>query len=149
MTPDALSGGRVMKSPARALAVGAAGIVLVVLIVSWAELVTGRIMIGFLQLPPVVLPLLFLLVVVNRAVARRAPHRALSAAEIAVAYLMMVLAAMITSRGVMEDLIPVLVGGNYYAGAPNRWDELYFPHIRPWLVPWDPRGGPRQEVARG
>jgi hypothetical protein len=137
-----------MKSPARAMVVGAVGIVCVVLIVSWAELVTGRIMIGFLQLPPVVLPLLFLLVLLNRAVARRAPHRALSAAEIAVAYLMMVLAAMITSRGVMEDLVPVLVGGNYFAGAPNRWDELYFPYIRPWLVPWDPAGGPRQEVAR-
>src|SRR5713226_5777491 len=123
MSPFALSGGCAMKSPARAMVVGAVGIACVVLIVSWAELVTGRIMIGFLQLPPVVLPLLFLL--------------------------MLVLAAMITSRGVMEDLIPGLVAGNYYAGSPNRWDELYFPHIRPWLVPWSPRGGPRQEVARG
>src|SRR6266571_1712155 len=146
---SALSGDPAMKSPVRALAVGTAGIVCVVLIVSWAELVTGRIMIGFLQLPPVVLPLLFVLVLLNRAVARRAPRLALSAAEIAVAYLMMVLAAMITSRGVMEHLVPVLVAGNYYAGAPNRWDELYFAHIRPWLVPWNPRGGPRQEVARG
>src|SRR6266849_5551312 len=149
MSAFALSGGCAMKSPARAMVVGAVGIACVVLIVSWAELVTGRIMIGFLQLPPVVLPLLFLLVLVNRAIARRAPHLALSAAEIAVAYLMIVLAAMITSRGVMEDLIPGLVAGNYYAGSPNRWDELYFPHIRPWLVPWSPRGGPRQEVARG
>ncbi len=138
-----------MRSPARALTVGAVGVLCVVLIVSWAELVTGRIMIGFLQLPPVVLPLLFLLVLLNRVVARRAPKLALSAAEIAVAYLMMVLAAMITSRGVMEDLIPGLVAGNYYAGSSNRWDELYFPHIRPWLVPWSPRGEPRQEVARG
>jgi hypothetical protein len=137
-----------MKSPARALAVGAAGIACVVLIVSWAELVTGRIMIGFLQLPPVVLPLLFLLVLLNRAVARRFPRRALSPPEVAIVYLMMMLAAMITSRGLMEDLIPVLVGGNYYADATNRWSELYYPHIPTWLVPWDPRGGPKQEVAR-
>src|SRR5207249_8122655 len=99
------------------LLLGTAAMAAVVLIVSWAELVTGKIMIGFLQLPPIVLPLLFLLVVLNRAVARRAPDRALTAAEIAVAYLMMVLAAMITSRGAMQDLIPVLVGGYYYADA--------------------------------
>jgi hypothetical protein len=132
-----------MRSPARALVVGAVGIVCVVLIVSWAELVTGRIMIGFLQLPPVVLPLLFLLVLVNRALARRAPRWALSAPEVAIVYLMLVLAAMITSRGVMEDLVPVLVGVNYFSG-----NEIYYPHIRPWLVPWDPHGGARQEVAR-
>src|SRR5688500_1057743 len=119
-----------MKSPARALAVGAAGIVLVVLIVSWAELVTGRIMIGFLQLPPVVLPLLFLLLIGNRAIAARAPRLALSPADIAVVYLMMVMAAMITSRGVMEDLIPALVGPNYYADATNQWDKLYYAHVR-------------------
>src|SRR3989440_7080669 len=108
------------QSPARpvrmgvVLLLGTALIALVVVIVSWAELVTGRIMIGFLQLPPVVLPLLFLLALVNRAVARRWPDRALSPAEMAIAYLMMVMAAMITSRGVMEDLVPVLAGGNYY-----------------------------------
>src|SRR5215208_2371248 len=97
-------------SMARSLILGSAGIVVVVFIVTWAELVTGRIMIGFLQLPPVVLPLLFLLVLVNRAVAARAPRLALSPAEIAIVYLMMLMAAMITSRGVMEDLIPALVG---------------------------------------
>src|SRR2546425_5588479 len=115
MTPVALSGGRVMKSPARALAVGAIGIFLVVLIVSWAELVTGKIMIGFLQLPPVVLPLLFLLVVLNRFAWRVAPRLALSAPEIALIFVMMLLASMIASRGVMEDLLPTLAGLNYYA----------------------------------
>src|ERR1041385_7964248 len=102
-----------MKTPVRALAVGAAGIVLVVLIVSWAELVTGKIMIGFLQLPPVVLPLLFLLVVLNRGLARLAPRAALSAPEITLIFVMMVLASMIASRGVMEDLLPTLSGLNY------------------------------------
>src|SRR5438128_2136103 len=55
------------------LLLGTAAMTIVVLIVSWAELVTGKIMIGFLQLPPVVLPLLFLLVATNRGLGR--PHR--------------------------------------------------------------------------
>src|SRR6185436_18171526 len=87
----------------------------VVLIVSWAELVTGKIMIGFLQLPPVALPLLFLLIVLNRGVRRWAPRAALAPPELAIIFVMMVLASMIASRGVMEDLLPALAGLNYYA----------------------------------
>src|SRR2546421_6329559 len=108
------------QSPARpvrmgvVLLLGTALIALVVVIVSWAELVTGKIMIGFLQLPPVVLPLLFLLVILNRALSQVAPRRALSAPEIALVFVMMLLASMIASRGVMEDLLPTLVGINYY-----------------------------------
>src|SRR5438552_16442251 len=102
-----------MKSPARALAVGAIGIFLVVLIVTWAELVTGKIMIGFLQLPPVVLPLLFFLVAANGGLRRFAPRAALTAPEITILFVMMILAAMIASRRVMEDLLPTLSGLNY------------------------------------
>jgi hypothetical protein len=133
---------------ARPLILGTVGIVVVVFIVTWAELVTGKIMIGFLQLPPVVLPLLFLLIVVNSLVRRAAPRAALSAPEIAVIYLMMVIASMIASRGLMEDLLPTLVAVNYFASPSNHWKELFFPHIRPWMVPWDTRGDPKQEVAR-
>jgi hypothetical protein len=137
-----------MRSLARPLILGTVGIVIVVFIVTWAELVTGQIMIGFLRLPPVVLPLLFLLIVVNRLVRRRLPRAALSAPEIAVVYLMMVIAAMIASRGLMEDLLPTLVAVNYFASGSNGWKELFFPHIRPWMVPWNPGGEPKQEVAR-
>src|SRR2546427_3793848 len=149
MSAFALSGGCAMKSPARAMVVGAVGIACVVLIVTWAELVTGKIMIGFLQLPPVVLPLLFFLVVLNKAVSRLAPRAALSAGEIALVFTMMVLASMIASRGVMEDLLPTLAGLNYFASGSNGWARSYFPRVKPWLVPWDPSGPPKQEVTRG
>src|ERR671927_171637 len=70
------------------LLLGTVAIAVVVLIVTWAELVTGKIMIGFLQLPPVVLPLLFMLVVVNMAARRVAPGAALTAPELAVIFVM-------------------------------------------------------------
>jgi hypothetical protein len=131
----------------RAVLVGIIGIVLVCFVVAWAELVTGQIMIGFLQLPPVLVAVLFLLVLVTKAVRRVAPRLALRPAEIVVAYCMMLLAAMISSRGLMEDLIPTLVGVNYYADPGNRWQDLFFPYIQPRLVPWDPGGGMHQFAA--
>src|SRR5436309_3859768 len=92
----------------RTLLAGTVLMAAVILIVTWAELVTGKIMLGFLQLPPVVLPLLFLLTVLNKGMGRLVPRAALNAAEIALVFTMMVLAAMIASRGIMEDLLPTL-----------------------------------------
>src|SRR3954453_15965180 len=74
--------------PFRTLLAGTVLMAAVILIVTWAELVTGKIMIGFLQLPPVVLPLLFLLIVLNKGVARVAPRAALNAGEIALIFTM-------------------------------------------------------------
>jgi hypothetical protein len=131
----------------RAVILGLAAVAIVVFIVSWAELVTGQIMIGFLQLPPVVLALLFLLVLVNRGVARWGGKMALNPQELAVIHVMMLLAAMISSRGLMEKLVPTLVGQNYFADSTNNWASLYFQHIAQWLVPWDVKGGEKQWLA--
>lgn len=132
---------------ARALLVGLAAIATVCFLVSWAELVTGQIMIGFLQLPPVALAGLFLLVLGNRLLRRIRASLALRPPEIAAVYCMMVLAAMISSRGLMEDLIPTLVGVNYFANPGNRWGETFFEHIPSHLVPWDPGGNIRQPLT--
>ncbi len=117
-------------------------------IVAWAELVTGKIMIGFLQIPPVAIALLFVGIMLNKLVGFLFPGRQLRASELAIVYIMMVLAAMITSRGLLQDIIPVQVGINYYATPANNWNELYFSHIKPWLVPWNPAGQPDQPVVK-
>jgi hypothetical protein len=131
----------------RAILIGLPAIAVVCFIVSWAELVTGQIMIGFLQLPPVALAGLFVLVLANKAMGRLSPKAALRPPEIAAIYLMMLLAAMLSSRGLMEDIIPMLVGVNYYANPGNRWQDLFFAHIPAALVPWDPGGGALQPSA--
>jgi hypothetical protein len=131
----------------RAALVGLVGIVVVCFVVAWGELVTGQIMIGFLQLPPVVVAMLFLLVLMTKGMRRLSPRLALRPSEIVVAYCMMLLAAMISSRGLMEDLIPTLVGSNYFADPGNRWQDLFFPYVQPRLVPWDPGGGIHQPLA--
>lgn len=131
----------------RAIGVGLIGIVLITWIVAWAELVTGQIMIGFLQVPPVVVAGLFVLVLLTKMVRRVAPRWALQSQELVVVYCMMLIGAMIASRGLMEDLLPMLVGQNYYADPGNRWADIFFVHIPTRLVPWDPGAGSRQAVA--
>jgi hypothetical protein len=131
----------------KAVVVGLVGILIVVFLVSYAELVTGEIMIGFLQLPPVVLALLFLLVLLNRWIGSFRKTWALTAQELVVVYVMMLLSAMVSSRGVMEDLIPMLAGPNYLATAENKWKDIYFPHIPHWAVPWNPHGPIQQWVT--
>jgi len=117
-------------------------------IVAWAELVTGKIMIGFLQIPPVAIALLFVVVLLNKLAALVFPGRQLRASELAIVYIMMILASMITSRGLLEDLIPVQVGLKYYATPANNWEKLYFPYVKPWMVPWDLTGRADQPVVK-
>ncbi len=119
------------------LIVGMVGSALTSIIVAAAELVSQTIQIGMMQLPPVVVALLFGGILLNRLVARLAPNGALRTPELVVVFVMMLFSGMISSRGVMERLIPAQVGVSYYAEG-NNWDTVYYPHIRPELVPWDP-----------
>lgn len=105
-------------------------------IVAAAELVAQTIQIGMMQLPPAVIALLFVVVLLNRMVARISPRAALHAPEVAIVFVMMLFSALIASRGVMERLLPVQVGVSYYSEA-NNWKQLYFPLLNPALVPWD------------
>lgn len=141
--------GSYTSSPAirpRALIVGTIGIVTLVIIVSAGELIAKNIQIGMMQLSPAIIGVLFLIVFFNQMLKRFIPRWQLTPAEIVVAFLLMMPAPMIASRGLMERLLPLLVGVNYYATG-NRWDVLFFPYIPSPLVPWDPEKGARQEVA--
>jgi hypothetical protein len=132
----------------RAIIIGLIGVVVTCFIVAWAELVTGVIMIGFLQLPPVIVALLFLLIIANKLVGRLKPEWRLTPPEIVTVYCMMLLASMVTSRGLLEDLIPMQVGLNYYANPTNKWEDIFFKHLQPWMVPWDLKGGAPQPISR-
>ena len=134
-------------TPVRALAVGAAAICAICWLVPWAELVTGQIMLGILAIPPVAVAGLLVLLVMSRAARLIAPSLSLRPPEMAVVYIMMVTATMVCSFGLMERLLPALVGVNYFANPGNRWEQLYFPSVPPWLVPWDPAVGPAQFVS--
>ena len=132
---------------AKALLVGCAGVVAACAIVCWAELVIQYIQIGILQFPPVVVGLFLFLSLANGLVRRICARLGLSPHEVMIVYCMMLVGAMIASRGLMEKLIPALVGVNYYTTPENRWREIFYPHIRKWMVPFDPAGPEKQDVS--
>lgn len=136
-----------LGSSFKAIIIGVFFVIAVCFIVSYAELVIMHIQIGFLQFPPVVIGIFFFLVLANKLLNKISPQIKLSPQELMTIYCMMLIASMITSRGLMEKLIPALIAVNYYANENNGWAELFFPHIKDWLVPFDPTRGVQQKIA--
>lgn len=133
---------------ARGVLLGLALVVGISFIVSYAEIVTARILIGSQQLPPAVIAVFGLVVLANKGLRRLSKRLRLSATELTMIYCMMLLSALISARGIVEKLLPVLVTPNYFADANNRWTELYAPHTKSWLVPFDVNGPAGQLVSK-
>ncbi len=128
-----------------------AGIVCVVITcytVCYAELVVGKIQLGYMQLPPVVIGMLALMLGARAVLGRIAPRLQLKTHEIYTIYVMMLIAAMVSSRGVLEKLIPLLIAPNYFADSTNNWKSRFFSHIPSWVVPWNPAGPAKQFAAK-
>jgi hypothetical protein len=61
----------------------------------------------------------------------------LSAAELTVVYVMMLVASAIPTWGLTANLVPMLAALHYYATPENNWAELVHPFVTGWLVPRD------------
>ncbi len=132
----------------RSLLIGVLCVIICCATVSFAELVTKYIQIGILQFPPVVIGMFVFVLLINRGAGKISRKLHLSPQEMVIIYSMMLVGTMIVSRGLLEKLVPLLVGQNYYANISNKWEEIFFPHIKKWMVPWDVAGGREQEVAK-
>ncbi len=139
----------------RALIVGALCVLGICVVVAYGELVVSRggsinaILLGATHIPAGALAGLLALLLLTAVLRRLSARLALGPHELAVIYSMMSLAALISSFGLMTQLLPNLAGTNYFANAANRWADILYPHLPEWLVPYDPRGGPAQDVAKG
>lgn len=131
----------------RGLLLGVALVPVTCFVVAWAEIVLKTLQIGYLQMPPAVIGILLLLTALNAVLRKFGERAALTAQDLMVTYSMMVLAAMVSSRGLMQKLVPLLVSANYFATDGNAWATKYFPFLKPWMVPFDPRNPAKQDVA--
>jgi hypothetical protein len=122
----------------KGLTIGIVASIAVCLIVSCAELVVKYIQIGFLQLPPVVVGLFCFILLVTAWTKRTKSRFALTPQELLTVYCMMLLSSMISSRGCLEKILPLLVTLPYFANETNGWSKYFFPHIKKWMVPFDP-----------
>ena len=66
------------------------------------------------------------------------PGFALARGELAVVYIMAMLATSIPTIGFTENLLPIIAGLYYYATPENNWAELIHPHVPEWIAPNDP-----------
>jgi len=64
---------------------------------------------------------------------------AFTAGEIVTVYVMMLVAAGIPTRGLVEFIGPVVTSASYYATDANRWNDILLPWLRraPWIGPQD------------
>jgi len=133
--------------PFRALFWGAAGAALTALVVTQAEMVLSSLRVGYLQFPPVALGLLLILVFVNRGLKALWARLGLTSSDLLVVYSMVLVAAMVSSHGVIQKFIPQLVAAKYFQNNTNAWHERFDPHTSPNIVPYDPRNPDKQDVA--
>jgi hypothetical protein len=132
----------------RALIIGLIGAAAACFVVAWAELVVASIQIAICQFAPAAIGLLLIVVLVNagvRAVTRRI---GLQAHEVIVVYVMILVAALTCSRGLLERWLPALVAVNYYTNESNHWQTTFYPHIPQWAVPFDVKGGGQQPIVK-
>ena len=66
------------------------------------------------------------------------PGFALARGELAVVYIMAMLATSIPTIGFTENLLPIIAGLYYYATPENNWETLIHPHVPEWIAPHDP-----------
>ncbi|MBW3623058.1 MAG: hypothetical protein KY468_06555, partial [Armatimonadetes bacterium] len=132
----------------RAMLLGVLGVVAVCFLIGYAELVIQYIQIGILQLPPVVIGIFLVLTLANQGLGRIARRLRMSPQELTIIYCMMLLGAMVASRGLMEKVLPLLVTPDYFANESNQWQRYFFPNIREWLVPFDTDRNAGQWVSK-
>jgi hypothetical protein len=137
----------------RALALGVGLVAVICLIVAYGELVVSRggsieaILLGASHMPPAALGTQLPILLINALLRKLAPRWGLNPAELVIVYVMMIIAALLSSFGLATQLLPNLAGTNYFAGDTG-WVTLFYGHLRKWMVPYDPAGGAAQPVTK-
>ena len=65
------------------------------------------------------------------------PKLAFTRGELITAFVMMLVAAAVPTRGFAGFLMPIATSAQYYATPENEWAELVWPHLPRWLAPED------------
>ncbi len=63
---------------------------------------------------------------------------ALSRAELATVYIMVMIATAIPTIGFSEHVLPIIIGLYYFATPENDWANLIHPNVPEWITPKDP-----------
>jgi len=130
------------------LVIGLGLLVFASFVTTYADLVIKQIQIGILQFAPAAVGLLGIVVLLNRLGRATTRRFFLSPPDLLVIYAMLLIGTLLSSRGMVEKLIPSLVHLNYYATPENRWREMFYHNVPDWLVAFDPHGPIKQDVSK-
>ena len=122
----------------RGILLGAVMSVVVGWIFSYGEVVAASCAMTNDFSAPGALFLFFLLAaVLNNLVRWLRPTLALTRGELITAFVMMLVAAAVPTRGFAGFLMPIATSAQYYATPENQWAEMVLPHLPRWLCPSD------------
>lgn len=120
----------------RAILVGAAGACIESWFIPYANLmVKGSYMGLWFTASAAIFFFVLLVGLVNPLLGRIHRRLALERGELAVVYIMLIIANAIPSWGFTEFLLPILTGAFYFAAPENQWMEEVWQYIPDWMVP--------------
>jgi len=126
---------------ARALFVGIPLVVAMSIISVHADMVTKTVQFGVLQLAPPAVAGLLGIVLLNKLILRVTGKLLLNAGDILIVYTMLLVAVMVSTRGVIEKMIPPLAYLPYHSTPVNSYNALMTRHLPSWLIPFVPTPG--------
>lgn len=106
----------------------------------YADMVAKTVQFGVLQLAPPAVIGLFLLALLNRGLTRLLRREWLNRGDIVIIYAMLLVGVMVSTRGVIEKLIPPLAYLPYYATTENKLNQELTQHLPGFAMPFNPQG---------
>ena len=107
----------------------------------YADLVSITVQFGVLQLAPPAVAALFGLVLCNNVLSRALKRELLNQADVLIIYAMLLVGVMVSTRGVIEKLVPPLAYLPYYASPENKLGTLITRNLPGWAMPFTPGAG--------
>ena len=102
----------------------------------YADMVSKVVQFGVLQIAPPAVVALLCLALFNRALVKWAKLRVLNPAELIVIYAMALVGVMVSTRGIIEKLVPPLAYLPYYATRENKFAETVSQYMPAWAMPF-------------
>jgi hypothetical protein len=127
----------------RAILVALPAIVGVIALIHWAELVLGgsrgHTAMANTSIPVGAFTALMAVFAVSRVLGLVRKRWGLSGGEMIVIYSMLAVSTVLASSGGIHFIVPAIAAPHHFASPENRWQELFFKYIPPWIGPTDSR----------
>ena len=119
----------------RAIALGLCAVAFMAVAIPYGDMILKGSQMGVWNTNPGSIFLFFVIAAILNVLLGLA-HRslALDKSELAVVYIMLLVANTLPARGFSGYVLPIATGALYYATPENNWQELLHPHLPQWAV---------------